>query len=435
MVATGLQIAQVGGVAISPVRRAFVILLSAAAVVALGLLFAQDQETLRPRSPVAVEDARFPGYLAALVGAELTRGNRYDVLTNGDQIFPAMLKAIGDARKRVTFETYIYDTGTVASQFTEALERAARRGVRVQLTIDAVGASGMEKAHLDRLRAAGCTIVQFNTPRWYSLEEVNYRTHRKILVVDGSVGFTGGAGVADHWLGHAEDATHWRDTQIRMTGPITRTLEAGFYENFIEGGTPVAPELDAAPAPRDEEGASLLVRSSPSGGSSDLKRLYLLLIAGARRTLDIETPYFVTDESTTWALDDAVRRGVKIRLLVEGDKTDAMPVKYASRESYEDLLALGVEIYEYQPTMMHAKAIVVDGALSMFGSANFDNRSLELNDELNIAVANRDLAARLTGDFEQDLRRSTRLELDAWRRRSVLEKTREYFWSYFGEIF
>jgi cardiolipin synthase len=419
----------------SPIRRAAVILLSAAAVVALGLVFAQDQETLRPRSALGVEDPRFPSYLAALVGTDLTRGNQYNVLTNGTQIFPAMLKAIDEARKRITFETYIYDTGTVANQFTDALERAARRGVHVQMTIDAVGASSMEKAHLDRLRAAGCAIVQFNTPRWYSIEEVNYRTHRKILVADGTIGFTGGAGVADHWLGNAEDPKHWRDTQVRMTGPVTRLLEAGFYENFLEGGDPIAPELDDPPPPRDEEGASLIVRSSPSGGSSDLKRLYLLLLAGARRTLDIETPYFVTDESTTWALEDAVHRGVRIRILVEGDNTDAMPVKYASRESYDDLLEVGVEIYEYQPTMMHAKALVVDGIFSMFGSANFDNRSLELNDELNLAVANRDLAARLSEDFEHDLGRSKRLDLESWRRRPLLEKTREYFWSHVGEIF
>jgi cardiolipin synthase len=421
--------------AMSPVRRAFIILLSAAAVVAFGLLFAQDHETIRPRSQLGVEDTRFPSYLAALVGASLTRGNRYDVLTNGDQIFPAMLKAIDEARKRISFETYIYDTGSVATLFTSALERAAGRGVRVQLTIDAVGASSMERDHVDRLRGAGCTIVQFNAPRWYSLEAVNYRTHRKILVVDGTVGFTGGVGVADHWLGNAQDTPHWRDMQIRMTGPITRILEAGFYENFIEGGTPVAPELDDAPAPQDDEAASLIVRSSPSGGGSDLKRLYLLVIAGARRTLDITTPYFVTDESTTWALQDAVRRGVRIRILVEGDKTDAMPVKYASRHAYDNLLALGIEVYEYQPTMMHTKTIVADGVLSMFGSANFDNRSLELNDELNVAVADRDLAVRLSEDLERDLRRARRLELEQWRHRSLLEKTREYFWSYFGEIF
>jgi cardiolipin synthase A/B len=369
------------------------------------------------------------------VGADLTRGNHYDVLTNGDQIFPAMLNAIDDAQRRISFETYIFDTGSVATQFTAALERAARRGVRVQLTIDAVGASSMEKDHLDRLRAAGCTIVRFNMPRWYSLEEVNYRTHRKILVVDGAVGFTGGVGVADHWLGNAQDAEHWRDTQVRMTGPVARDLEAGFYENFIESSAPIAPELDDVTPPRDSGGASLIVRSSPSGGGSDLKRLYLFLIASARRTLDVTTPYFVTDESTTWALEDAVGRGVKIRILVEGDLTDAMPVKYASRQAYEHLLALGIEIYEYQPTMMHTKAIVADGVLSMFGSANFDNRSLELNDELNVAVDSRDLAARLSEDLAQDLGRAKRLDLQEWRHRPLLEKTREYFWSYFGEIF
>jgi cardiolipin synthase A/B len=434
-VAVGARLAQLTFMAIGPVRRAFAILLGAAAVVALGLLFAQDQETLRPRSELGADDPRFADYVGLLVGAGLTRGNHYDVLTNGDQIFPAMLEAINEARKRISFETYIYDPGTVANDFTSALEAAARRGVRVQLTVDAVGAGSMEKAHLDRLRAAGCTIVQFNTPGWYSLEEVNYRTHRKILVVDGAVGFTGGVGVADHWLGNAQDAEHWRDTQIRLTGPIARTLEAGFYENFIEGANPVAPHLDDAPAPENDEGASFIVRSSPSGGSSDLKRLYLLLIAGARHTLDITTPYFVTDESSTWALQEAIQRGVKIRVLVEGDLTDAMPVKYASRQAYDQFLALGIEIYEYQPTMMHTKAIVADGVLSMFGSANFDNRSLELNDELNVAVANRDLAARLTRDLEHDLRRAKRLELAEWRRRSLLEKTREYFWSYFGEIF
>ena len=418
-----------------PVRRAVAVLLVAAVVVALGLTLAQDQETLKPRSELAIEDARFPAYLAALVGASLTRGNRFEVLTNGDQIFPAMLKAIDEARTRISFESYIYDTGSVAAQFTAALERAARRGVHVQLTIDSVGASSMEKDHLERLRAAGCTIVQFNSPRWYSLEELNYRTHRKILVVDGRIGFTGGAGIADHWLGNAQDEKHWRDTQIRLTGPITRTLEAAFYENFIEGGRPVAPLLDDVLAPTDEEGASLIVRSSPTGGSNDLKLLYLLVMAGARRTLDITTPYFVTDESTTWALEDAVHRGVKVRLLVEGDKTDAMPVKYASRQAYDALMSLGIEISEYQPTMMHTKAVVADGMLSMFGSANFDNRSMELNDELNVAVLNRDLAARLTEDVEQDLTRGKRLELQEWRRRPLLQKTREHFWSYFAEVF
>jgi cardiolipin synthase len=253
--------------------------------------------------------------------------------------------------------------------------------------------------------------------------------------VDGTVGFTGGAGVADHWLGNAQDEEHWRDTQIRVTGPITRMLEAAFYENFIEGGTPVAADLDGPPLPTDEEGAALVVRSSPTGGSNDLKLLYLLIIGGTRRTLDITTPYFVTDESTMWALQDAVKRGVKIRLLVEGDKTDAMPVKHASRQTYEGLMALGIEISEYQPTMMHTKAIVSDGMLSMFGSANFDNRSMELNDELNVAVLDRELAAKLSANMNQDLGKAERLELSQWRRRPLLQKTREHFWSYFSEVF
>jgi cardiolipin synthase len=417
-----------------PVRRAFVILFIAAAVIAFGLLFAQDQVTLKIRSAYTADDPRHQSYIAALVGADATSGNSYDVLTNGDQIFPAMLEAIGAARKRISLETYIYDSGTVADQFTTALEAAARRGVRVRLVIDAVGAT-MDAAHMDRLRAAGCRVAQFNTPAWYSLEEVNYRTHRKILIVDGEVGFTGGVGMADHWLGNAQDKEHWRDTQVRVRGPIVRLMEGAFYENFIEANGEEAPELDDPKPGASEEGASILVSSGPSGGSSDLKRLYLLALASARRTIDIASPYFITDESSRWSLRDAVARGVKIRILVESDVTDAMPVKYASRVHYEQFLRQGIEIYEYQPTLMHAKVIVVDGVWSMFGSANFDNRSLELNDELNVAVTNRALAARFLADMEQDLRVSHRLTLENWQRRGWLNKARERFWAAFGEIF
>jgi cardiolipin synthase len=417
------------------VRHALIALAVAAVVVTALLMLAQDQETLRIHSAISAEDARYPAYVAALVGADLTRGNRYDVLTNGDQIFPAMLEAINRARRRINFETYIYDTGQIADKFTDALEAAVRRGVKVNVIVDAIGASSMDDEHVDRLREAGCVVREFNTPKWYSLENLNYRTHRKILVVDGEIGFTGGAGVADHWLGNAQDKEHWRDTQVRMLGPIARLLDAAFYEDLIESSEAVTPEIDDTPAAHDEEGASLLIRSSPTGGSNDLKRLYLLLIAGATKTLDIATPYFVTDESTIWALEDAVRRGVKIRIVVEGDITDAMPVKYASRHAYDRLLSLGIEIHEYQPTMMHTKVLVVDRMVSMFGSANFDNRSLELNEELNVAVASRDLAARLTADFEQDVKASRKLELSTWRQRPMLQKARERFWSAFGEIF
>lgn len=420
---------------LSPVRRALYILIVAGVVIAVLLLLAQDQQTLKIHSARGAEDPDHAAYLAALVGGDVRAGNTYEVLTNGDQFFPAMLEAIAGAKRRVTFETYIYDTGEMASQFTAALEAAARRGVRVQLVVDAVGASSMDDEHLRRLEQAGCRIAQFNAPTWYSLEELNYRTHRKLLVVDGEVGFTGGAGVSDHWMGNAQDIDHWRDTQFRIRGPIVRLLEAAFFENFIETAGAVTPEVDPPAPAAGEEGGSFLVRSSPTGGSNDLKRLYLLAIASARKSLDITTPYFVTDESSDWALEEAVKRGVRIRILLEGHITDAMPVKYASRALYERLLELGVEIYEYQPTMMHTKVIVVDGIWSMFGSANFDNRSLELNDELNMAVTSRNLAGRLLQDFEQDIQRAKRIDLASWRQRPALDRAREKFWSAFGEVF
>jgi cardiolipin synthase len=420
---------------VKPIRRALIVLAVVVLIVSVALLLAQDQETLKIGSSYGAEHPEYPSYLAALVNAHLTRGNRYDVLTNGDEIFPAMLDAIDGATRRINFETYVYDSGDIPDRFTAAFERAARRGVAVTIIVDAVGASGMNSDHAARLEAAGCTVLRFHPTRWYAVEEVNYRTHRKILVVDGEIGFTGGVGVADHWKGNAEAPDRWRDTHVRMRGPIVRLLEAAFYEVLTESHGPVTPTLDPDPPIEVAEGASFIIRSSTTSGGSDMKRAYLLAIAAARRTIDIASPYFVTDESTEWALEEAVRRGVRVRIVVEGDITDAMPVKYASRAAYERLLSLGIELFEYQPTMMHVKVLIVDGVLSMFGSANFDNRSLELNDELNVAVASPELAARFLRDFEVDVRASRRLDPAAWRQRSLLEKSREQFWSYFGELF
>jgi cardiolipin synthase len=416
-------------------RRIVVATLIIVTGIAVVLAIAQDQDTLQIRSAVAAADRDAIPYVAALVDAGVSHGNAFDVLLNGDEIFPAMLEAIDDAKTRISFESYIYEKGQVAEQFTRAFEAAARRGVQVNLTVDALGSSRMSEDDVSRLKRAGCQFANFHGPRWYQLEDVNYRTHRKILVVDGELGFVGGVGVADHWLGHAQDKNHWRDTQIRMRGPIARQLEAVFYENFIEAGGIVTPRLAEGVPPDAQDGSSLVVKSSPTGGSNDLKRLYLLTLAMARRSVDITSPYFVTDESSKWALHDAVGRGVRIRVLMEGEITDAMAVKYASRQAYEELLESGIEMYEYQPTMMHTKAMVVDGVWTVFGSANFDNRSLELNDELNVAVASPDLAARLGSTFERDIRQSKRITLEEWRRRGRLERTREYFWSYFGEVF
>ncbi len=364
-------------------------------ILVLIVLVARDRETLQIVSEYGAQDPRFPDYVAALAGAQTTSGNTFDILENGDRFFPPMLADIDGARTLVDLETYIYEKGAVADQFTAALVAAARRGVTVNLVIDALGSKKMPREAWDRLRDAGVHLGDYGTPTWYKLQQINYRTHRKVLVVDGRVAFVGGAGVADHWLGDAQDPAHWRDMMVRIEGPIVRLLEGAFNANFVSTVRPVTP-----------------------------------IVAPVRAA-----GYFLIDQSSRWAFAQAAARGVRIRILVEGDQTDARIVKFASRAAYDNLMAEGIQIYEYQPTMMHAKAMIVDGAWSMFGSANFDNRSLELNDELNVVAVDRPLAERLTREFEHDLRSAKRLDRDEWRHRSPLEKAREHFWSYFGEVF
>ena len=414
-------------------RNVLLAILILAILVAGGLLIAQDQETLRVRTPLAAEDPRYPSYLARLVGRAMSSGDSYVVLRNGDDTFPAMLRAIDAARTRISFETYIYSEGEVADKFTHALAAAARRGVRVQVVLDAVGGSGTEREDIRMLQDAGVQIGWFNPQS--VLEEINYRTHRKILVVDGEVAFVGGIGLADHWLGNADSPEHWRDTQFEIRGPAADNIEAGFHENWIETGGVVEPLVAPRDGPPAGDARSIVVWSSSESGSNALKLIYLLMIGGARKTLDLQSPYLITDESTKWSLLDARKRGVRVRLLTEGEITDAKPVKFAGRAQYESLLANGIEIYEYQPTMMHVKAMIVDGVMSVVGSANFDNRSLELNDELNVVVASRTLAANLTADFETDMRRAKKIDLAEWRSRPFHIRGREKLWSYFGEVF
>ena len=410
-------------------------ILIGAILVGGGLLVAQDQETLRIRTPLAIEDSRFPDYLARLLGHPLTHGDSYVVHTNGNQAFPAMLDAIGRAKERISFESYIYEAGDAGERFTAAFEAAARRGVRVRLVLDSVGSSKLGGDIEKRLKDAGVAIGWVNPVFSPGIEEANYRSHRKALVVDGLLAFVGGMGIADQWLHDGKDFPRWRDTQIELHGPVVSDVEAGFNQNWILTGGVVEPEVRPK-GPAAEGGAeSIVVWSSPQGGENEMKLLYLLAIAAARERVDIQSPYLITDESSKWSIHEARQRGVEIRMLVEGDKTDAKAVKYASRADYEDLLEQGVQIAEYQPTMMHAKAIVIDDLLSIVGSSNFDNRSLELNDELNVAVFDRALAARLRADFERDLTQSKRLTLEEWRARPITARTRDWLWSYFGEVF
>jgi cardiolipin synthase len=406
----------------------------AIAITATLLLIAQDQETLRVESPVATTDAGFVDYMASLVGAPVDHGE-YTPLRNGDEVFPAMLDAIRQARTRISLESYIYQDGAVGDRLTHELMAAAARGVTVRMVLDAFGSSTLSLESRRRLPEAGVTLKWFNPLRPWTVEETNYRTHAKILVVDGAVAFTGGIDIADHWLGHAEDPAHWRDTQFKVTGGAVSALEAAFFSNWLESGGGSVPVLDPPPDEPSGRARSVVIWSNPTAGASNVKLLYLLSIAGARRTIDIQSPYVILDESTRWSLDRARERGVRIRILTEGDMTDARPVKYASRYDYQALLDSGFEIYEFTPTMMHVKAMTVDGVWSVIGSANFDNRSFELNDELTVAVSDKKLAAQLIADFDADAVRSKKLEATSWRNRSILQKSREYFWSFFGEIF
>jgi cardiolipin synthase A/B len=416
-------------------RRALLAAGLSLGLVGLIIFIAQDPETLRVESSVAAADPRFSDYVASLLGAPVERGDAYTVLHNGDEAFPAMLAAIEGAKSRINFETYVYKDGEIGDRFIDALARAAERGVTVRVLIDPIG-SLMAPKNRDRLTNAGAKLAWFNEIGFFTVEVANYRTHRKTLVVDGDMAFTGGMGVADNWLGHAQDKDHWRDTQFRIIGPAVRALEASFYENWIESGGLSAPALDPEiPASRTDV-RSIVLWSNPMSGASNIKLMYLLAIGAAKKTIDIQSPYITLDPTTRWSIDQARNRGVRVRMLAEGTVTDAMPVKHASRYQYQRLLDEGVEIFEYQPTMMHTKAMIVDGAFSIVGSANFGNRSFELNDELAVGVTDPQLAALLTADFENDIKSSARLEKDTWKKqRSFDGKINEWFWSFFGEFF
>jgi cardiolipin synthase A/B len=403
-------------------------------VVGVGLVLAQDQETLRVRTSLAAEDPRFPAYLAKLSGHPLTAGDRYTVLTDGPATFDAMLAAIDGAKHRVAFEGYVYNSkSAIGRRFSDAFAAAARRGVEVRLVFDSVGAAVSDEDGKS-LEQAGCQIGWYNPVRSLAIEEVNYRTHRKALIVDGDIAFVGGIGIDDQWAQSTQKEPMWRDTHIEIRGPAATDVEAAFNENWIETGGIVEPDV-LTHEPKQGPAQSIVVWSSPEGGTNALKLMYLLAIAAARSSIDIESPYLITDESTRWSLADARRRGVRVRMLVEGDITDAKSVKYAGRAHYKQFMEQGMEIYEYQPAMMHAKVLVVDGVLSIVGSANFDNRSFELNDELNVAVFDRAVVARLLVDFERDLTRSKKLDLQSWRTRPLYVRAREKAWSLFGELF
>jgi cardiolipin synthase len=371
-------------------------------------------------------DPRFQRTMSQLLGPPVVPGNRVTTLLNGDQAFPAMLEAIRSARHSITLEAYIFWPGTVGTTFAEALAERARAGVATHLILDGLGSQKLDDELIEGMRQAGVQVVTFRPLRWYSLDRVNHRTHRKLLVVDGKVGFTGGLGIADLYLGHAQDKDHWRDGQFRAEGPVVGQLQAAFLDNWIETGGALLHGTDYFP-PLDSAGTAWAqaVHSSPGGGTENLRLMYLLAIASAGRTILIANPYFVPNTLAVEMLVAARRRGVNVEVLVPGPITDAGLVRRASRAKWGPLLEAGVRIYEYQPTMYHNKLMVVDDYWVSVGSTNFDNRSFRLNDEANLNVFDDAFAREQAEVFARDRARSKAVTLEEWRGRPITERLEE----------
>ncbi|MFW6088186.1 MAG: phospholipase D-like domain-containing protein [Gemmatimonadota bacterium] len=397
---------------------------AATAIAGLYVAIVPGPEDLVPTEIVG-EHAEFDplGVISAQTTSPIARRNEIDLYVNGDEIFPPMLAAIREAEETIEFLTFVYWTGDIAREFAGPLAEAARRGVRVRVLLDAVGAAKMPNELTMIMEEAGCEIAWYHPLDWYTLQRVNNRTHRKVLVADRRMAFTGGVGIAEEWTGDAGDPDHWRDSHFRIRGPAVRHLHAAFTESWRRA----TGQVMADPIPEDSldaRGTALAtpLATSPRGRSSDIGVVIWLLLARAERTVDIATPYFLPDPNIVEAIAATAVRGVRVRLLVPGPHMDKEVVRKASLATFDDLLEGGVEVWEYQPTMLHAKTMVVDGRWSMIGSTNFDSRSMELNDELVLVVDESDLGEELTRSFEADLQRSSRLTREDLRRLPIWER-------------
>lgn len=402
--------------------------LATGALVLLALNFTAGEKKVQQQLPRLYSTASpdFERALGSLLGPGIVGGNAVTELLNGNQIFPPMLAAIQGAKKSITFETYIYWSGDIGKQFADALSERARAGVRVHVLLDWVGSAKMDESYLTEMQQAGVQIEKFHKPHWYNLARLNNRTHRKLLVVDGQVGFTGGVGIAPHWMGNAQDPDHWRDSHYLVRGPVVAQMQATFLDNWLKvTGKVLHGELYFPPiAPAGAQKAQMF-SSSPSSGSESMQLMYHLAITAAERSIDLSVAYFVPDELTQKHLMDALARGVRVRFITPGEHTDTDTVKAASRATWGPLLQAGALIYEYQPTMYHCKVMIVDQLLVSVGSTNFDNRSFRLNDEANLNVYDAAFAKRQTEVFEDDLKRSRRVTYEAWLNRPLREKAHE----------
>ena len=370
-----------------------------------------------------VEDPQFLRCMGQLLGPGVLAGNRVQALQNGDQIFPAMLEAIHGARQSITFETYIYWSGDIGKKFSDALCERARAGVKVHVMLDWVGCGKMEGKYLKELKATGVEVEQYHPLRWYNLGRLNNRTHRKLLVVDGRIGFTGGVGIADLWDGHAQSKDHWRDSHYQLEGPAVAQMQAAFTDNWIKTRNEVLLGSNYFPELKPVGGSLAQVfKSSRGEGSESVRLMYLLSIASATKTIRLQAAYFVPDELAIETFVAARKRGVKIEIILPGPNTDAKIVQRASRALWGTLLDAGVEIYEYQPTMYHCKVIIVDDVWVSVGSTNFDDRSFRLNDEANLNIYEASFAAAQVKVFEEDKGKSRLMTRAEFKNRSTLGK-------------
>jgi cardiolipin synthase len=387
--------------------------------------FVRGEKSVRRNvvSPHGIEDPQFARSMGVLLGPPLVPGNRVQPLFNGDEIFPAMLAAIHAARISITFETFIYWSGEIGQQFADAVSERARAGVKVFILLDWAGSAKMRAELLHQMRAAGCLVERYHAPKWYHLPRMNNRTHRKLLVVDGRVGFTGGVGIGDEWSGHAQDPQHWRDNHFRVEGPVVAHMQAVFMVNWTKarGTIEHSAEFFPALAPAGDQVAQMF-HSSPDEGSENIRIMYLLCIAAARRRLLLTQAYFVPDDLVIAKLVEAARRGVKIEVQLPGKLTDNPMVRRASRARWGPLLEAGIRLWEYEPTNLHVKLLIADGLWTSVGSTNFDNRSFRLNDEANLNILDAGFAAAMTRTWAADREACREITLAEWQARGWTER-------------
>ena len=381
----------------------------------------------------SIDDPRFINELGVLLGPPFQAGTKARALLNGDEIFPPMLAAIRNAQVSINFETYIYWSGDIGREFADALAERARLGVKVHVLLDWVGSVKMDDRLVSVMTQAGVHVKRFHPPHWSNLGRMNNRTHRKLLVVDGRIGFTGGVGIAPQWTGRAQDPAHWRDTHFEVVGPVVAQMQSVFIDNWIKvtGDVLLGPDYFPVIEPAGPVAAQMF-SSSPSGGSESMQLMYLLAVTAATRSIDLSAAYFVPDKLTLQALVDALKRGVKLRVVVPGKHIDSDAVRHASRATWGPLLSAGAVIAEYGPTMFHCKVLIVDGLLTSVGSTNFDNRSFRLNDEATLNIIDAAFASAQTATFETDLALAHRVTHAEWLARPAKERIFEWLASLIG---